>query len=80
MLNLIKQYKSNRRKSKLIELGLIDNRNANLWDEINRNITVSFIFSDYPNYGVQSAGNKSKVIIPENNFTRVHKIINSATR
>ncbi|NAY91406.1 hypothetical protein GTQ34_05690 [Muricauda sp. JGD-17] len=51
-----------------INLGLIDHRNENLWNDLNKTHIISISVANYPNYGVYSKGQDSLVQIPENDI------------
>ena len=52
----------------LKEIGLIDNRNEELWNDLNKTHSISIDLMDYPNYACDSENNNSRIIVPKNDI------------
>ena len=50
------------------ELKLIDNRNEQLWNDLNNTHSISIDLIDYPNYACDSENNNSRIIVPKNDI------------
>lgn len=47
------------------KIGLIDNRNEMLWNDLNKTHSISIQLSDYPNYACDSRDFNSTILIPK---------------
>ncbi len=50
------------------DIGLIDNRNEKLWNDLNKTHSVDIIMLDYPSYAIDSVDDKATIVIPENDI------------
>jgi hypothetical protein len=50
------------------EIGLIDNRNEKLWNDLNTTHSINIDLSNYPNYACDSIGNNSTILIPKDDI------------
>ncbi|WP_271785446.1 hypothetical protein [Aquimarina algiphila] len=50
------------------EIGLIDNRNESLWNDLNKTHSININLGNHPNYACDSSNNDSTIIVPEKNI------------